>query len=34
MHDLREERTLGQLFGQLSEDVGLLVRQEAQLAKA
>jgi Putative Actinobacterial Holin-X, holin superfamily III len=33
MHDLREERTLGQLFGQLSEDVGLLVRQEAQLAK-
>ena len=28
-----EERTLGELFGELSQDVGLLVRQEAQLAK-
>jgi hypothetical protein len=28
-----EERSLGELFGELSQDVGLLVRQEAQLAK-
>jgi hypothetical protein len=28
-----EERSLGELFGELSEDVGLLLRQEAQLAK-
>lgn len=28
-----EGRTLGELFGELSEDMGLLVRQEAQLAK-
>jgi hypothetical protein len=28
-----EERPLGELFGELSQDVGLLVRQEAQLAK-
>lgn len=34
MTDLRQERSIGELFGQLSEDVGLLVRQEAQLAKA
>jgi hypothetical protein len=29
-----EERSLGELFGELSQDVGMLVRQEAQLAKA
>lgn len=34
MTDLRQERSIGELFGQLSQDVGLLVRQEAQLAKA
>jgi len=28
-----QERSLGELFGELSQDVGLLVRQEAQLAK-
>jgi hypothetical protein len=28
-----EERSLGELFGELSQDMGLLVRQEAQLAK-
>ncbi len=28
-----EERSLGELFGELSQDVGMLVRQEAQLAK-
>ena len=28
-----EDRSLGELFGELSEDVGMLVRQEAQLAK-
>jgi hypothetical protein len=28
-----EERTIGELFGELSQDMGLLVRQEAQLAK-
>jgi hypothetical protein len=28
-----EERSIGELFGELSQDVGLLVRQEAQLAK-
>jgi hypothetical protein len=28
-----EERSLGELFGELTQDVGLLVRQEAQLAK-
>ena len=33
MTDIRHERSIGELFGQLSEDVGLLVRQEAQLAK-
>ncbi len=27
------ERPLGELFGELSQDLGLLVRQEAQLAK-
>lgn len=33
MPQLREERTLGELFGQLTQDLSLLVRQEAQLAK-
>jgi hypothetical protein len=33
MHQLREERSIGELFGQLSQDLSLLVRQEAQLAK-
>ena len=33
MHQLREERTIGVLFGQLTQDLSLLVRQEAQLAK-
>ena len=28
-----EERSLGELLGELSQDVGMLVRQEAQLAK-
>ena len=31
--DYRSERSVGELFGQLSQDLGLLVRQEAQLAK-
>jgi predicted phage tail protein len=31
---LREERSLGELFGQLSQDMSLLVRQEIQLARA
>lgn len=33
MAELRQERSVGELLGQLSQDVGLLVRQEAQLAK-
>jgi hypothetical protein len=28
-----EERSIGELFGELSQDLGMLVRQEAQLAK-
>ena len=28
-----QERSLGELFGELSQDMGLLVRQEAELAK-
>jgi hypothetical protein len=28
-----EERSIGALFGELSQDLALLVRQEAQLAK-
>jgi VIT1/CCC1 family predicted Fe2+/Mn2+ transporter len=28
-----EERSIGELFGELSQDVAMLVRQEAQLAK-
>jgi hypothetical protein len=31
--DFRQERSVGDLFGQLTQDLGLLVRQEAQLAK-
>jgi Putative Actinobacterial Holin-X, holin superfamily III len=31
--DYRSERSVGELFGQLSQDLALLVRQEAQLAK-
>ena len=34
MPDLKEERTLGELFGQLSQDMTLLVRQEIALARA
>ena len=33
MHQLREDRSVGELFGQLSQDLSLLLRQEAQLAK-
>ena len=33
MHQLREERSIGELFGQLTQDLSLLVRQETQLAK-
>jgi hypothetical protein len=33
MSELRQERSIGELFGQLTQDMGLLVRQEAQLAK-
>jgi Putative Actinobacterial Holin-X, holin superfamily III len=33
MHELREERSIGELFGQLTQDLSLLVRQETQLAK-
>jgi hypothetical protein len=32
--NLREERSLGELFGQLSQDLSLLFRQEIQLARA
>lgn len=34
MPQVREDRTLGELLGQLSEDMTLLVRQEMALAKA
>jgi uncharacterized membrane protein len=34
MPELRQERGIGELFGQLSEDMTLLVRQEVQLARA
>ncbi|HEY7481202.1 MAG TPA: phage holin family protein [Gemmatimonadales bacterium] len=33
MRELREERSIGELFGQLTQDLSLLVRQETQLAK-
>ena len=31
--NFRQERSVGELFGQLTQDLALLVRQEAQLAK-
>ncbi len=34
MPALREDRSIGELFGQLSQDMTLLVRQELQLARA
>jgi len=34
MPELRQERSIGELFGQLSQDMTLLVRQEIQLARA
>jgi hypothetical protein len=39
MRELRQDRSvqdhsIGELFGQLTQDMGLLVRQEAQLAKS
>ena len=34
MPALREDRSLGELFGQLSQDMTLLFRQEVQLARA
>jgi hypothetical protein len=34
MPELRQDRGIGELFGQLSEDMTLLVRQEVQLARA
>lgn len=33
MSALRQERSIGELFGQLTQDLSLLVRQETQLAK-
>jgi hypothetical protein len=33
MHQLSQDRSLGELFGQLTQDLSLLVRQETQLAK-
>ena len=33
MPALRQERSVGEVFGQLTQDLSLLVRQEAQLAK-
>ena len=32
-YDRADQRSLGELFGQMSQDLALLVRQEAQLAK-
>ena len=34
MPALREDRSIGELFGQLSQDMTLLFRQEVQLARA
>jgi hypothetical protein len=34
MPALREDRSIGELFGQLSQDMALLFRQELQLARA
>jgi uncharacterized membrane protein YqjE len=33
MPELRQERSVGELFGQLTQDMTLLVRQEVQLAR-
>jgi uncharacterized membrane protein len=33
MPELKQERSIGELFGQLSQDMTLLVRQEIQLAR-
>jgi hypothetical protein len=33
MHQLSQERSVGELFGELTQDLSLLVRQETQLAK-
>jgi uncharacterized membrane protein len=33
MPELRQERSIGELFGQLSQDMTLIVRQEIQLAR-
>jgi len=33
MQERREERSLGELFGDLARETGMLVRQEVQLAK-
>jgi hypothetical protein len=33
MPALREDRSIGELFGQLTQDMTLLVRQEIQLAR-
>ena len=33
MTALRQERSIGELFGQLTQDISLLVRQETHLAK-
>jgi hypothetical protein len=34
MPDLKQDRSIGELFGQLSQDMTLLVRQEIQLARS
>src|SRR5919106_4544557 len=34
MPELKQDRSIGELFGQLSQDMTLLVRQEVQLARA
>jgi outer membrane murein-binding lipoprotein Lpp len=34
MPELKQERSIGELFGQLSQDMTLLVRQEIQLARS
>jgi hypothetical protein len=34
MPEIRQERSIGELFGQLSQDMTMLVRQEVQLARA
>lgn len=33
MPELQQEASVGELFGRLAQDLGLLIRQEAQLAK-